>query len=60
MSHPYSKYLSKIRTSESSGNDNATNPHGAAGRYQFVPSTWKRMGYDMKDIYNPKLQEEAA
>lgn len=60
MSHPYKKYLSKIRTAESSGDDYATNPHGAAGRYQFLPSTWTRMGYDIKDIYNPRLQEEAA
>lgn len=60
MSNPYKKYLSKIRTAESSGNDYATNPHGAAGRYQFLPSTWTRMGYDIKDIYNPRLQEEAA
>ena len=60
MSHPYSKYLSKIRASESGGNDNAHNPHGASGRYQFLPSTWTNMGYNIKDIYNPQLQEEAA
>lgn len=60
MSHPYSKYLSKIRASESGGNDRAHNPHGASGRYQFLPSTWTNMGYNIKDIYNPQLQEEAA
>lgn len=60
MSNPYSSYLSKIRASESSGDDSAHNPHGASGRYQFLPSTWKNMGYNLKDIYNPQLQEEAA
>jgi hypothetical protein len=60
MPQDYRKYLSKIRTAESSGDDYATNPHGAAGRYQFLPSTWTNMGYNIKDIYNPKLQEEAV
>ena len=60
MSNPYSSYLSKIRVSESSGDDLAHNPHGASGRYQFLPSTWTKMGYNLKDIYNTQLQEEAA
>ena len=60
MAHPYTNYLSKIRSSESGGNDKARNPHGASGRYQFLPSTWTNMGYNVKDIYNPQLQEEAA
>lgn len=60
MPQDYKKYLSKIRTAESSGNDYATNPHGAAGRYQFLPSTWANMGYNVKDIYNPRLQEQAV
>ena len=60
MSNPYSSYLSKIRASESSGNDLAHNQYGASGRYQFLPSTWKGMGYNLKDIYNTQLQEEAV
>lgn len=52
-------YLEKTRKSESGGNDNAQNPHGASGRYQFVKSTWEGLGYDWKDRFNVDLQEEA-
>ena len=37
----YDSYLPSIRTSESGGNDSATNPTSTAtGRYQFLRSTW--------------------
>lgn len=56
----FTKYFSKIRQAESGGNPNAENPHGASGLYQFVETTWKGLGYDWKDRFNPELQQEAA
>jgi hypothetical protein len=41
----YSSYLPNARRAESSGNDDARNPRSsAAGRYQFIDSTWLNQG----------------
>lgn len=52
-------YYARIRQIESGGNDNARNPSGASGRYQFMPATWKGMGLNAADIMNPDAQEKA-
>lgn len=56
----YNEYLAKVRGSESGGNQYAKNPRStASGLYQFTESTWKGLGYNWKDRFNPTLQNEA-
>lgn len=40
---PYEQYTRKVASAESGGQPNARNPFGAAGLYQFVPSTWRNL-----------------
>lgn len=54
----YIRLLSKI---ESSDNPNAkASTSSASGRFQFIKSTWERLGYNWADRFNDKLQYEAA
>lgn len=54
----YIALLSKI---ESNDNPNAkAKTSSASGRFQFIKSTWEGLGYDWKDVFNDKLQYEAA
>jgi len=54
----YIKLLSKI---ESSDNPKAKAPtSSASGRFQFIKGTWEGLGYNWKDVFNDKLQYEAA
>ena len=56
----YNEYLAKVRGSESGGNQYAKNPRStASGLYQFTERTWRGLGYDWKDRFNPTLQNEA-
>ena len=56
----YNEYLAKVRGSESGGKQYAKNPRStASGLYQFTESTWKGLGYDWKDRFNPTLQNQA-
>lgn len=55
-----SDYYSLLAQAESSNNANATNPNSSAsGLYQFTHSTWTNLGYDVSDIFNPTLQNQA-
>lgn len=40
---PYEQYTRKVASAESGGQPTARNPFGAAGLYQFVPSTWRNL-----------------
>lgn len=58
MAAEYIKLLSKI---ESADNPNAkAKTSSASGRFQFIKSTWTGLGYAWKDVFNDKLQYEAA
>lgn len=58
MAAEYIKLLSKI---ESSDNPNAkAKTSSASGRFQFIKSTWEGLGYKWADVFNDKLQYEAA
>lgn len=58
MAADYIKLLSKI---ESADNPNAkAKTSSASGRFQFIKSTWTGLGYAWKDVFNDKLQYEAA
>lgn len=52
-------YYAMLRKIESGGNDSARNPSGASGRYQFLPSTWKKYGGGA-DIMDVAAQEAAV
>jgi hypothetical protein len=54
-------YLEKIKSAESGGNRYAKNPYGSAsGLFQFTKDTWRGLGYDWNDRFDPTLQHEAA
>lgn len=53
-------YYGMIAGLESSGDPNAYNKAtGASGLYQFLPSTWKNLGYSQSDIFNVDMQQAA-
>ena len=55
-----SNYYSLLATAESSNNPNASNPNSSAsGLYQFTKGTWQSLGYNVSDIFNPVLQNQA-
>ena len=61
LENDLTNYFAKVRGSESAGKKYAENPFGSAsGLYQFTKDTWKGLGYDWKDRFNTKLQQEAA
>ena len=49
--------ISKVESGNSYTAVNKTS--NASGKYQFVRSTWEGLGYDWKDRFDSKLQEEA-
>ena len=56
----YDGYLSKVRGSESGGDQYAKNPKSSAsGLYQFTKGTWEGLGYNWKDRFNTGLQSQA-
>lgn len=61
LENDLTNYFAKVRGSESAGKKYAENPFGSAsGLYQFTKDTWTGLGYDWKDRFNTKLQQEAA
>lgn len=61
---PYKNYFKKVAIVESGDNPNAKNPFGAAGRYQFLASTWNdlsnknKLGYSENDRFDPVKSEK--
>lgn len=52
-------YKKTARQRESGGDDKAISKGNAKGRYQFTGETWRGLGFDEKDIFNPEVQELA-
>lgn len=53
-------YYSKLATIESGNNPNAKSPtSSASGLYQFVKSTFQKLGYDWSQVFDPAVQQEA-
>ena len=56
----YNEYLSKVKGSESGGDQYAKNPKSSAsGLYQFTKGTWEGLGYNWKDRFDTGLQNQA-
>lgn len=54
------EYYRKLALIESNNDPRAENPRStASGLYQFIHSTWTGLGYDWKDRFNVRLQNEA-
>ncbi len=53
-------YLGRTAQIESGGWANASNPSGAAGLFQFVPSTWAKYGAPGASPLNPQAATVAA
>ena len=51
-------FKQRVRSAESSGNDQAKNDKSSAsGRYQFTKDTWERLGGDWGNRFDPGEQE---
>lgn len=61
---PYQRYIQKVSSAESGNRTSARNPFGAAGLYQFVPSTWRslnqkyNLGYTQDDRLDPQKSDK--
>lgn len=61
---PYEQYTRKVASAESGGKTTAKNPFGAAGLFQFVPSTWRalndkyNLGYSQDDRLDPEKSKQ--
>jgi len=61
---PYEQYTRKVASAESGGSTTAKNPFGAAGLFQFVPSTWRNLtqkynlNYSQDDRLDPEKSKQ--
>lgn len=59
---PYEQYIRKVSSAESGGRTGARNPFGAAGLFQFVPSTWRNLTkqYNLNYTQDDRLDPEKS
>jgi len=61
---PYEQYTRKVASAESGEKTTAKNPFGAAGLFQFVPSTWRNLtqkynlNYSQDDRLDPEKSKQ--